>query len=86
MGPNMTAVLSGDGQHVGGHLYPGTPAKDNGPTVHLAVPDTVEQAAARCAKAGGAVLGPVIDIPPGRFQYATDPDGNSLGLFEPKAA
>ncbi len=66
-----------------GHLYEGKPASDGrGPTVHLAVPGTVEEAAGRCQSAGGKVAGPVIEIPAGRFQYAVDPDGNSLGLFE----
>jgi predicted enzyme related to lactoylglutathione lyase len=36
-----------------------------------------------CGRGGGKVLSPVITIPPGRFAYATDPDGNSIGLFEP---
>lgn len=82
--PNPRVDFGFDG--IGGHLYPGTPARDCGPTIHLCVPDTVEATAARCAEAGGTVLGPVIDIPPGRFQYATDPDGNSLGLFQPRTA
>ena len=34
--------------------------------------------------AGGTVLPmPPVTIPPGRFVYATDLDGNSFGLFEP---
>ncbi|MBJ7471137.1 MAG: VOC family protein [Solirubrobacteraceae bacterium] len=84
-GPNPMADFAyGDGS-VAGHLYPGKPAADGaGPTVHLAVPGTVEEAAARCVDAGGSVIGPVITIPPGRFQYATDLDGNSIGLFEPQ--
>lgn len=71
---------------VAGHLYPGRPAGDGGgPTVHLTVAGTVEEAAQRCREAGGTAGGPVITIPAGRFQYATDPDGNSIGLFEPVA-
>ena len=88
MGPNEVATFNAltdkDKGAVGGHLYPGTPA--TGATVHLGLPDTVEAGAARCAAAGGQVMGPVMDIPQGRFQYALDPDGNSLGLFEAKAA
>ncbi len=78
---NFTASLSG----VSGHLYPGKPASGNGPTIHLALPDKIEAGAARAEKAGATLLGPVVEIPPGRFQYMTDPDGNSIGLFEPKA-
>lgn len=85
-GPNPV-VIFGDGMGIHGHLYPGTPAADGqGPTLHLALPDTVQDGAARVTASGGTVMGPVITIPPGRFQYAQDPDGNSLGLFEPKRA
>lgn len=85
-GPNPMAILGGGMETAGGHLYPGKPAAGNGPTVHIAVRDRLEDAAIRCRKAGGAVLGEIISIPPGRFLYATDPDGNSIGLFEPAKA
>jgi uncharacterized protein len=69
-----------------GHIYPGKPAAaGTGPTVHLGIRGTVEDAIARCTKAGGKVVSPVITIPPGRFAYALDLDGNSIGLFEPAA-
>ena len=41
-----------------------------------------KSALARVAEAGGTVISPAIEIPAGRFFYATDPDGNSIGLFE----
>lgn len=85
-GPNPMAVLGNAEANASGHLYPGKPASGNGPTVHIAVRDRLEDALIRCRKAGGEVLGEIIAIPPGRFVYATDPDGNSIGLFEPKAA
>ena len=85
-GPNPVAHLGGDMQTAGGHLYPGTPANGNGPTVHIAIRDRLEDALIRCRKAGGTVVGEIITIPPGRFAYATDPDGNSIGLFEPAKA
>jgi predicted enzyme related to lactoylglutathione lyase len=86
-GPNPMAILGGNMETVGGHLYPGKPATaGNGPTVHISVADRLEDAAIRCRKAGGTVIGEITSIPPGRFVYATDPDGNSIGLFEPKAA
>lgn len=70
---------------VSGHLCKGTPAPaGQGSTVHLGIAGTAEDAAARCVAAGGTVLGPVIEIPPGRFVYARDPDGNAIGLFEPR--
>lgn len=86
MGPNKVAIFNAltddDPMTVGGHLYPGTPAA--GTTLHLALPDDLADGAARCTAAGGTVMGPVIDIPQGRFQYAADPDGNSIALFETK--
>ncbi|WP_424944271.1 VOC family protein [Aliiroseovarius crassostreae] len=86
-GPNPISILGGAMDTTSGHLYPGTPATDgNGPTVHIVVPDKLEDAAARCTDAGGTVLCDPIEIPPGRFVYATDPDGNSIGLFEAKPA
>ena len=84
-GPNpMADFPTADGRGVAGHLYPGTPA--TGATIHLATPGTVEEARASCEAAGGTVLSDVIDIPPGRFCYALDPDGNSIGLFESRAS
>lgn len=85
-GPNPVAFFGNDMETIGGHLYPGTPATDNGPTVHLAVPDKLEAAVDRVWEAGGEVLGEAIEIPFGRFIYTKDPDGNSVGLFEAKAA
>ncbi|SPH16668.1 hypothetical protein DEA8626_00179 [Defluviimonas aquaemixtae] len=85
-GPNPMATLGSNMETTSGHLYPGKPAAGNGPTVHIAVPDRLEDAAIRCRKAGGTILGDIVTIPPGRFVYAKDPDGNSIGLFEPKAA
>ncbi|MDA9207928.1 VOC family protein [Octadecabacter sp.] len=86
MGPNPIANLN-DGMDAGGaHLYPGMAGAGTGSTTHLAISGTIEAAAKRVAKAGGQVVGPVVDIPPGRFQYTLDLDGNSIGLFEPKVA
>lgn len=85
-GPNPMLELPFEGPSVAGHLYPGKPASDgSGPTVHLAIPDKLEDAMARCEEAGGTVLSPPIAIPPGRFAYIQDLDGNSVGLFEPAA-
>ncbi|GIL01517.1 MAG: glyoxalase [Alphaproteobacteria bacterium] len=83
-GPNPMAVFAygGDDHGVSGHLYPGRPAPAGaGPTIHLPLPDSVENGMERLKAAGGRVLSPVIDIPAGRFAYCLDPDGNSIGLF-----
>ncbi|OWU86293.1 glyoxalase [Oceanicola sp. 22II-s10i] len=86
-GPNPMAVFGGDMGATGGHIYPGTPAANGaGPTIHLAVPDALEAATERARGAGAKVLYGPIEIPPGRFTYIIDPDGNSIGLFEPRKA
>lgn len=79
-GPNPMSVFPSDG--VAGHLYPGTPSRGAGPTIHFAVTDGIDAAAERCRAAGGEVTSEPIPLPTGRFVYATDPDGNSIGLFE----
>jgi predicted enzyme related to lactoylglutathione lyase len=84
-GPNPMANFTDDMAMVSGHLYPGKPATSNGPTIHLAVPGKLEPSMKRCADLGGKVVSPIVTIPPGRYAYATDPDGNSIGLFEPAA-
>ena len=66
---------------VSGHLYTGKPSPD-GCTVHLTLPGSLEDGIARCRAAGGTVLTDPVTIDSGRFAYANDPDGNSIGLFE----
>lgn len=83
-GPNPMAMFPVKPGSISGHLYPGKPATPGtGPTIHLNVPDGLEATAERFQKAGGTIVSDPIAIPPGRFQYGTDPDGNSIGLFEP---
>lgn len=84
-GPNPVAMFKPKDMAtgVGGHIYPGKPAGDgSGPTVHLATPDTLEATMERVTKAGGTVVSEPISIPFGRFFYALDLDGNSIGFFE----
>lgn len=80
-GPQPIVFFSGD-RGVSGHLYEGSPAAGNGPTVHLAAQGTIDEMKERVAQAGGAFVGGPIPVPDGRFIYCTDPDGNSIGLFE----
>lgn len=83
-GPNLIFVFSGgEMTSVAGHLYLGKlAANGQGPTLHLAIGGTLEDAMVRCTKAGGQVQGPIVTIPPGRFTDVRAPDGNSAGLFE----
>ncbi|WP_316013791.1 VOC family protein [Roseobacter sp. HKCCA0434] len=79
---NDIVMLPSQGEDgVGGNLYAGTPGT-HGHTIHIPVPDSLEATADRCRAAGGAIVGEPIALPSGRFVYATDPDGNSIGLFE----
>lgn len=82
-GPNPMVMFSGMADMgVSGHLYPGKPSDGGaGNTIHLAVGGSLDDAMARVKAAGGEVVSPVIGIPAGSFFYATDPDGNSIGLF-----
>ena len=85
-GPNPMAMLPVKDLATGtsGHIYPGKPAAPGtGATIHLFVPDTLEHTVERFQKAGGTIVGDVVSLPFGRFQYGEDPDGNSIGLFEP---
>lgn len=83
-GPNPIASFqAASPSGVAGHLYPGKPAGEgSGPTIHLACPDTVEATLDRVTEAGGRVVSDVMTIPPGRFAYCLDLDGNSFGIFE----
>ena len=82
-GPAPQAILGVGPGSVGAHLFEGKVSAGAG-VVHLALPDRLEAGIERCRAAGGKVTSPAIAIPPGRFAYATDPDGNRIGLFEPK--
>jgi len=85
-GPSPLSTLPSDGKKgVAGNLYVGNPpAPNTGPTLHFLVPGKLEDAMERCSKAGGTVMPDIMQLPIGRFCYALDPDGNSMGLFEPK--
>ncbi|MEM9796336.1 MAG: VOC family protein [Pseudomonadota bacterium] len=82
---NDFAFFTAEEKGTSGHLYPGAAAASGtGPTIHLAVPGKLEEAIDRVWDAGGRVLEqPPVELPQGRFVYALDPDGNSIGLFEP---
>jgi len=83
MGPNPVSFFPKQNEEdVAGHIYPGKPAQNGeGMTAHLHAPDTLEATVSRAQKAGAEIIGPVVDLPFGRFQYAIDPFGNSLGIF-----
>jgi uncharacterized protein len=83
-GPNPMAIFSVKDMKngVSGHLYPGKPASDGaGSTIHLAAPEPLEDTLKKVGENGGKVVSEIVTIPPGRFAYCLDPDGNSIGLF-----
>ncbi len=86
---HASAVLNREMEHPSGNLFEAPADKLGGGNlvVHLqlAAGDSVEAAAERVGQAGGTVTGPLREMPFGRFTYATDPDGNAIGLFEPRA-
>ncbi|KGM50115.1 VOC family protein [Pseudooceanicola atlanticus] len=86
-GPSPMAIFgSGDMGAVGGNLYEGEPAPaGTGNIVHIAVADLA--AATDRAKVAGARIGQgPTEIPPGTFTFIEDPDGNTIGLFQGRAA
>ena len=84
MGYTKSAIFMAHKGVVSADLTIGTPAsKGTGPIIHLGVGGTLKDVAKRCAAAGGELVGDIVTIPPGRFQIDYDPDGNTLGLFEP---
>lgn len=87
-GPNPLAMFKTADEQTGIalHLYPGKPAGDGrGPTLHLTAEGELDEVMKRVTEAGGKVISEIIEIPPGHFFYATDPDGNSLGFFKFRA-
>lgn len=80
-GPKPMANVGDFMEGVGCSLFEGEPGAAT--IAHFNVPE-LDAASARATAAGGKVDGEAIEIPPGRFVYVSDPDGNRLGLFEPK--
>ncbi|MCH2095105.1 MAG: VOC family protein [Rhodobacteraceae bacterium] len=84
-GPNPMAIFRpfSEEEGIAMHLYPGKPApRGTGPTLHLAAEGTAEDIMKRVETAGGTVLSDPIPLPVGRFFYAEDLDGNSIGFYE----
>ena len=81
--PNPTAMFPVEdlGRGVSGHLYPSDKPARSGVTVHLLAPVPLEDTLNRVRQAGGRVVSDIVTIPDGRFAYALDPDGNSVGFF-----
>ncbi len=86
-GPNPMAVFQPKEMKTGIALsmYPGKPAaRGTGTTLHLSAQGGLEDTMQRVRDAGGEVVSEPIPLPAGRFFYALDLDGNSVGFFETK--
>lgn len=81
MGDELADVVAAGGEplaHVGAPQMEGVPSHwDN----YLRVED-VDATARACAAAGGSIVVPGMDIPPGRFAVVTSPSGAMLNIFK----
>ena len=83
MGP-ATLVDTGGPGGISGHLT----SLGHEPHHYLTVYVQVEELASSIERAtalGGSLLVPPVEIPTGHFAWIADPDGNTIGLFKPKA-
>ncbi|WP_172299436.1 VOC family protein [Pseudoruegeria sp. HB172150] len=84
MGPEEIAAFGMEG--IGGNLVKGPVGNGTGNIIYLNAPGGLEAAKSRAEAAGAKFEGTEMTIPPGRYVVMLDPDGNRIGLFEPKAA
>lgn len=77
------AVINTGSEGIGGHIT----ALGHEPNNYVTVYVQVEDAQAYLDKAialGGKVVVPPVTIPTGKFAWLSDPDGNIIGLIQPK--
>lgn len=72
------------GAGIPGHITALGHEPHNYVTVYVQVED-LKSSLSKAEKLGGKTLVPPIDIPTGRFAWLADPDGNIVGLLQPKA-
>jgi predicted enzyme related to lactoylglutathione lyase len=53
-------------------------------TIYVHV-DDIPACLAKAQSLGGRTLVPPVEIPTGTFAWLADPDGNTIGLWKPKA-
>ncbi|HEV2372449.1 MAG TPA: VOC family protein [Streptosporangiaceae bacterium] len=82
-GDEYTLFHAGDAQ-VGGSTAPQAPGIPNHWHVYFAVED-VDEAAAKAAKLGGAVITEPFDTPVGRMATICDPQGATFTVMQPSA-
>jgi predicted enzyme related to lactoylglutathione lyase len=84
MGPQRMAVFPYDRPYISGCVMdaPAMAGSGSGTVVYLNCDDRLAEVAARVEAAGGALLTPKIDLPPGMgaFFHVRDSEGNRIGL------
>jgi predicted enzyme related to lactoylglutathione lyase len=81
-GPEYSGIQSADGDDEVGGLGVGRPSGPGGVVVLLYSED-LDASVAAVQAAGGTVLEPPYDYPGGRRFIFGDPDGNTLGVYQP---
>lgn len=84
MGP-ATMVQTGSQEGIQGHMT----ALGHEPfhyTIFYVQVESIEDSLAKAQALGGKMLVPKVDIPTGSFAWIADPEGNTVGLWKPKAA
>ena len=76
-------IQTGAGKGIDGHITSLGHEPQNYVTVYVEVPDIRASLDQAVALGGKKIVGP-IRIPTGQFAWFTDPDGNIMGLLQPK--
>ena len=78
-------INTGSSEGIQGHITSLGHEPHNYVTVYVQV-DDLKTYLDKAATLGGKMLVPPIEIPTGRFAWMADPDGNLIGLLQPKSA
>jgi uncharacterized protein len=81
MGP-ATLIDTGSKSGIQGHLTTLGHEPFHYTTFYVEV-DDIEAYLAKAASLGGKTIVPKVDIPTGSFAWMADPDGNTVGLWNP---
>ena len=83
MGP-ASIVQTNSGKGIEGHITSLGHEPHNYVTFYVEV-DDLQTYLDKATELGGKMLVPPVEIPTGRFAWLADPDGNIVGLVQPKA-
>jgi predicted enzyme related to lactoylglutathione lyase len=84
MGP-AAVINTGASEGIQGHITSLGHEPHNYVTVYVQVED-LKKALEKAESLGGKTLVPPVPIPTGQFAWMSDPEGNLIGLLQPKAA